>query len=66
MKIRQSLFAEKNASIQREINMIIEAAQNIIDHLKYLLNEKNKIVDKYTTNIIDSEKNMGQESTETT
>ena len=41
--------------------MILEAAHNIIDHLKYLLNENNKIVESHKSNIIEYQTNMGQE-----
>ena len=41
--------------------MIREAAQNIIDHHKYLLNEKNKKVERNNKNLIEAEQNMGQE-----
>ena len=43
---------KKDASIQREINMIREAAQNTIGHLKDLLNEKNNIVERYKRKLI--------------
>ena len=39
-------FNKKDALIQREINMIRKAAHNNIDHLKDLLNEKNKIFER--------------------
>ena len=40
------MLGGKNDSIQREINMIIQAAHNIIGNLKDILNEKNKIVER--------------------
>ena len=51
---------KRDASIQREINMIIEAAQNTIGHLKDLINEKNKIVERYKRKLIESQQNIGQ------
>ena len=41
--------------------MIREAAQNTIGHLKYLLNEKNKIVERYKRKLIESQQDIGQE-----
>ena len=41
--------------------MITEAAQNIIDYIKDILNERNKIVERYKRNVIESEENMGKE-----
>ena len=35
---------KRDASIQRVINMIREDAHNTIGNIKYLLNEKNKLV----------------------
>ena len=40
--------------------MIREAAQNTIDHLKDLLNKKNKIVERYKRKIIEAQQNIGQ------
>ena len=45
----------------REINMIREAAQNIINHLKYLLNENAKIVESYKSKLIEAQQNRVQE-----
>ena len=44
--------------------MIREAAHNIIDYLKDILNEKNKIVQRHKRNLIESQENMGQEEYE--
>ena len=52
---------KRDASIQREINMIREAAHNIIVHIKYILNEKNKLFERHKRNIIESQQTMGQE-----
>ena len=52
---------KRYASIQREINMIREAAQNTIGHLKDLLNKKNKIVERYKRKLIEAQQNIGQE-----
>ena len=41
--------------------MIREYAQNIIDHLKDLINEKNNLVDRYNTNLIEYQQNTGKE-----
>ena len=41
--------------------MIIEAAQITIGHLKYLLNKRKKIVERYKRNLIESQQNIGQE-----
>ena len=45
--------------------MIREAAHNTIGHLKYLINKKNKIVERYKRNLIEAQQNIGQENTET-
>ena len=50
---------KKYALIQSEINMIREAEQNTIDHIKDLLNENNKIVWRHKRNLIESQQNMG-------
>ena len=42
--------------------MIREAAQNTIGHLKDLLNENNKIVERYKRKLIESQKDIGQEN----
>ena len=52
---------KKDASIQREINMIREAAQNTIGYLKYLLNKNNKTVDRYKRKLIEAQQDIGQE-----
>ena len=44
-----------DASIQREINMIREAAQNIIDRIKDILNENITIFERYERNIIEAQ-----------
>ena len=56
------LFHEyrKDALIQREINMIIEAAHNTIGRIEDLINENNKIVDSCKIKLIESQLNMGQ------
>ena len=41
--------------------MIREASQNTIGHLKDLLNEKNKIVERYKRKLIEAQQNIGQE-----
>ena len=41
--------------------MIRDAEQNTIGHLKYLLNKKNKIVERYKRKLIESQKYIGQE-----
>ena len=43
---------KKYDSIQREISMIRESTQNIIGHLKFVLNENNKIVEGHKRNLI--------------
>ena len=40
--------------------MIREAAQNTIGHLKYLLNENNKIVERYKRKLIEAQQDIGQ------
>ena len=44
--------------------MIREAAQNTTGQLKNLLNEKNRIVDRYKRELIESQKDIGQEKYE--
>ena len=46
------LLQKKYASIQCEINMIREAAQNIIEHLKDIPNKNNNTVHSYKRKII--------------
>ena len=41
--------------------MIREAAQNTIGHLKDLINEKNKIVERYKRKLIEAKRYIGQE-----
>ena len=55
---------QERLSIQREINMVIETEQNIIYHLRYILNEREKIVQICKRKIIEAQKNMGNNSTE--
>ena len=50
-----------NASIQCIINMIREAAQNTIGHLKDIIIERNKIVERYKRKLIEAQQNIGQE-----
>ena len=54
-------YNKKDASIQREIKMIREAAQNTIYHLKDLLNENNEIVERYKREIIEYQQDIGLE-----
>ena len=51
-----------NASIQCIINMIREAAQNTIFHLKDIKNENNKIVYRNNKKLIEALKNMGRDA----
>ena len=51
----------KNASIQREIKMIREAAHNTIGHLKDLLNKNNKIFERYKRKLVEAQQHIGQE-----
>ena len=53
-----------DASIQREINMIREAAHNTIVHLKDVLNKKKKIVERYKRKLIESQQDIGKEKYE--
>ena len=46
------LYKSKNDSIPREINMVREAAQNTIGHIKDNPNDKNKIVERYKRELI--------------
>ena len=55
---------QERLSIQSEINMVIETEQNIIYHLRYILNEREKIVQICKRKIIEAQKNMGNNSTE--
>ena len=55
------IYNKKYASIQHEINMIREAAYNTIGLLKYILNEKNKIVERYKRKLIKSQQDTGKE-----
>ena len=52
---------KRDDSIQCEINMIIEAEYNNIGHIKYLLNEKNKLVERQKSNIIEAQQNIVQD-----
>ena len=54
-------YNKKDASIQREINMIREAAQNTIGHMKDFPNKKNKMVERYKRKLIESQQDIGQE-----
>ena len=58
-------YNKNDASIQREINMIRKASQNTIGHLKYLLNKKNKIVERYKRKLLEVQQDIGQENTDT-
>ena len=53
---------KKEASIKIEINMIKQAAHNIIGNIKYILNEKNKRVEVYKRKLIESSTNMWKEN----
>ena len=54
-------YNKNDASIQREIKMIREAAQHTIDHLKDILNKNNRIFERYKSNLIEAQQHMGQE-----
>ena len=49
-----------DASIQREINMIREGAQNTIGHIKYIPNEKRKTFERHKSKLIESQKIWGK------
>ena len=57
---KNSLYLlQKYNSIQREINMMIEAQPNTIGHLKYIFNQKNNLLEKHKRNLIESQQNIG-------
>ena len=51
---------QEDTSIQREINMMREAAQNTIGHPKDLPNEKNNIFERHKRNLIERIKDVCQ------
>ena len=42
--------------------MLRESAQSIIDHIKYIFNDNNKIFEWYKRKLIEAQKNIGQEN----